>query len=56
MSVMDVRGKIFVAGHRGLVGAAVVRRLEREGADNLILRTRAELDLTDQDAVDAFFA
>ena len=53
---MDVRGKIFVAGHRGLVGAAVVRRLEREGADNLILRTRAELDLTDQDAVDTFFA
>lgn len=53
---MDVHGKIFVAGHRGLVGAAVVRRLQREGADNLILRTHAELDLTDQHAVDAFFA
>ena len=56
MSAMDGHGKIFVAGHRGLVGAAVVRRLQREGADNLILRTHAELDLTDQHAVDAFFA
>lgn len=52
---MDVHGRIF-AGHRDLVGAAVVRRLEREGADNLVLRTHAELDLIDQDAVDAFFA
>jgi GDP-L-fucose synthase len=56
MSALDVHGKIFVAGHRGLVGHAVVRRLEREGADNLVLRTHAELDLTDQAAVDAFFA
>jgi len=56
MSALDVHGKIFVAGHRGLVGNAVVRRLQREGADNLVLRTHAELDLTDQAAVDAFFA
>lgn len=53
---MDVRGKIYVAGHRGLVGSAVVRRLQAAGADNLVLRTHAELDLTDQAAVDAFFA
>ena len=47
---------IFVAGHRGLVGSAIVRRLERAGHTNLLLRTRQELDLTRQDAVDAFFA
>ena len=53
---MDMRGKIYVAGHRGLVGSAVVRRLLAEGADNLVLRTHAELDLTDQAGVEAFFA
>jgi len=53
---MDLRGRIYVAGHRGLVGSALVRRLLAEGADNLLLRTHAELDLTDQAAVDAFFA
>ena len=47
---------IFVAGHRGLVGSAIVRRLERAGHTNLLLRARQELDLTRQDAVDAFFA
>lgn len=47
---------IFVAGHRGLVGSAIVRRLERAGHTNLLLRRRQELDLTRQDAVDAFFA
>jgi GDP-L-fucose synthase len=52
---MDLRGKIYVAGHCGLVGSAIVRRLQAEGADNLMLRTRAELDLTDQAAVEAFF-
>lgn len=51
----DINAKIFVAGHRGLVGSAVVRRLEREGADNLKLASRAELDLTDQSAVNDFF-
>lgn len=46
---------IFVAGHRGLVGSAIVRRLERGGYRNLILATRSELDLTDQAAVRSFF-
>lgn len=48
--------RIFVAGHRGLVGSAIVRRLEAEGCHNLILRTSKELDLRDSLAVDAFFA
>jgi GDP-L-fucose synthase len=47
--------RIFVAGHRGLVGSAIIRRLQRAGYSNLVLRTRAELDLTDQAAVRAFF-
>jgi GDP-L-fucose synthase len=46
---------IYVAGHRGMVGSALVRRLEAEGFTNLITRPRAELDLTDPRAVDAFF-
>ncbi|MFK8016605.1 MAG: GDP-L-fucose synthase family protein [Gammaproteobacteria bacterium] len=53
---MDKDARIFVAGHRGLVGGAIVERLRREGFDNLLLQTRAELDLTRQDAVDSFFA
>ena len=53
---MDLRGKIYVAGHRGLVGSAVTRRLQAEGAGDLVLRTHAELDLTDQAAVEEFFA
>lgn len=56
MTGLDVHGRIHVAGHRGLVGGAVVRRLQAEGADKLILRTRDELDLTDQAAVDGFFS
>lgn len=48
--------RIFVAGHRGLVGSAIVRRLEAEGCHNLILRTSKEFDLRDPLAVDAFFA
>ncbi len=47
--------RIYVAGHRGLVGSAIVRQLERGGHLNLITRTHAELDLTDQDAVQTFF-
>jgi GDP-L-fucose synthase len=47
--------KIFVAGHRGMVGSAIVRNLQSKGYTNIITRTRAELDLTDQQAVDAFF-
>ena len=48
--------KLFVAGHQGMVGAALVRHFQREPAVNLLLRTRAELDLTNQAAVAAFFA
>ncbi|OIQ86539.1 GDP-L-fucose synthase [mine drainage metagenome] len=48
--------KIFVAGHRGLVGSALVRALTRLGYHNLLLRTHAELDLGDQDSVRTFFA
>lgn len=56
MDAFDLNGKIFVAGHRGLVGSAIVRRLQAEGASQLLLRSHAELDLTDQAAVDAFFS
>ena len=52
---MDLQRKIYVAGHRGLVGSAIVRRLEALGAQTLVLRTRAELDLTDDHAVSSFF-
>ena len=48
--------RIYVAGHRGMVGTAIRRRLEAAGAADLITRTHAELDLTDQAAVDHFFA
>jgi GDP-L-fucose synthase len=48
--------KIYVAGHRGLVGSAIVQRLEQEGYGNLLMRTREELDLKDSRAVDEFFA
>lgn len=53
---MNKTSKIFVAGHRGLVGSAIVRALQKGGYDNLLLRMRAELDLTDQAAVRTFFA
>jgi GDP-L-fucose synthase len=52
---MDNGAKIFVAGHRGLVGSAIVRSLRRAGHDNLLLRTRNELDLCSQAAVAEFF-
>jgi GDP-L-fucose synthase len=57
MSEFDPSGqaRIFVAGHRGLVGSAIARRLRALGVSNLILRPRAELDLTDQRAVEDFF-
>lgn len=53
---MNKDSKIFVAGHRGLVGSAIVRALQKDGFTNLILRTREEIDLTDQQAVAEFFA
>lgn len=53
---MNKDARIYVAGHRGLVGSAIVRRLQGEGYGNLILRSRAELDLTDLAAVRAFFS
>lgn len=56
MNALNALSKIYVAGHRGMVGSAIVRRLLSAGFSNLILRTRKELDLTDQAAVDAFFA
>lgn len=53
---MDKQSKIYVAGHRGMVGSAIVRELRRQGYDNIITRTHAELDLTNQVAVNEFFA
>jgi GDP-L-fucose synthase len=53
---MHQSSRIFVAGHRGLVGSSIVRALQSRGYDQLLLRTRQELDLTQQAAVDAFFA
>lgn len=53
---MDKNAKIYVAGHRGLVGSALVRRLQAKGYNNLVMRTHAELELRDQKAVQAFFA
>jgi len=52
---MEKDSRIFVAGHRGLVGSAICRSLERHGYFNLILRSHAEVDLTDREAVKAFF-
>ena len=53
---MNLDAKIYVAGHRGLVGSAIVRALHNAGYHNLTLRTHAELDLTNQAQVDKFFA
>src|SRR5690606_8731668 len=52
---MNKNDKIFVAGHRGLVGSAIVRRLQGEGFTNIATRTRQEMDLEDQGAVYEFF-
>ena len=54
--MMEKDAKIYVAGHRGMVGSAIVRELERQGYTNIITRTHKELDLCRQDAVEAFFA
>ena len=55
-ATMKIDSNIYVAGHRGLVGSAVVRALQRKGYTNLVLRTHAELDLTDRRAVADFFS
>ena len=54
--LMEKESKIYVAGHRGMVGSAIVRELKKQGYNNLVLRTSSELDLRRQDAVEAFFA
>ncbi len=51
---MDKNAKIYVAGHRGMVGSAIVRSLQAKGYKNIVTRTRQELDLLNQSAVDAF--
>jgi GDP-L-fucose synthase len=53
---MELNAKIYVAGHRGLVGSALMRTLRDQGYTNFVTRTHAELDLTEQAAVEAFFA
>lgn len=53
---MEKTSKIYVAGHRGMVGSAIVRALQREGYTNIITRTHSELDLCRQDEVERFFA
>lgn len=53
--MLEKASKIYVAGHKGLVGSAIVRKLTSEGYTNLVLRTSQELDLTDQAEVDTFF-
>src|SRR5262249_39578804 len=55
-SPLTPSSRIYVAGHRGLVGSAIVRRLEQRGYHNLILTSREDLDLRDQAAVSRFFA
>src|ERR1700676_1277475 len=52
---MEKQSRIFIAGHHGLVGSAIRRKLEATGYTNLLVRSRAELDLTNQAAVDRFF-
>src|SRR5690242_15109047 len=53
---MDKQSKIFVAGHRGMVGSAIVRRLKQEGYSNIIVRSSRDLDLREQEAVKGFFS
>ena len=53
---MNTNDKIYVAGHRGMVGSAIVRKLEKEGYNNIVSRTSRELDLRVQQDVEGFFA
>jgi GDP-L-fucose synthase len=52
---MNKNSKIYIAGHRGLVGSAIVKNLQEKGYANLMLKTHKELDLIDQKAVEVFF-
>ncbi len=52
---MEKNAKIYIAGHRGMVGSAILRKLEKEGFNNFILRKSSELDLRNQADVSAFF-
>jgi GDP-L-fucose synthase len=52
---MEKAAKIYIAGHRGMVGSAIFRKLQKEGFSNLLTRTSSELDLRDQKAVTDFF-
>ena len=52
---MQKDSKIFIAGHRGMVGSAILRKLQSEGYNNIDIRTRQELDLTNQAKVSEFF-
>ena len=54
--MMEKHAKIYVAGHRGMVGSAIMRELERQGYTNIITRTHKELDLCRQTEVEQFFA
>jgi len=54
MSTITKDAKIYVAGHRGMVGSALIRSLQSKGYSNIVSRTRSELDLLDQQAVHAF--
>ena len=53
--VMQINDKIYVAGHNGLVGSAIIRKLRKKGFENIITRSHSELDLTNQSEVQAFF-
>lgn len=52
---MEKKSKIFVAGHRGMVGSAIIRKLEQEGFNNIVTKNSSDLDLTRQEAVEQFF-
>ena len=52
---MNTHDKIYVAGHRGMVGSAIVRKLGEQGFENIVVRTSGELDLRNQQAVEDFF-
>src|SRR5947209_12202902 len=56
MTFMPLDARIYIAGHRGLVGSAIQRALTRQGYTNLLTRTRTELDLLDEGAVESFYA